>query len=27
VMGYPARNIRNFLKENKLNDWLKQRSN
>ena len=27
VMGYPAKNIRNFLKENKLNDWLKQRSN
>ena len=23
VMGYPAKNIRNFLKESKLNDWFK----
>ena len=23
VMGYPAKNIRVFLKENKKNDWLK----
>ena len=27
VMGYPAKNIRKFLREQKINEWFKQRSN